>query len=194
MKLSVPVGLAVLALLLVSAHSNPQNYHTNYTYTFDNLFRFQGGYSLGYIDKAYTVMVNLTRTSNGAGIVDFTAAPLPFTVILVPSNAAAGTPNASNTCVVYTNAAYSTTSTNVVLTCPTTGASDYYLLKISLANYPTKDDGTDAKTFEYFQLTATSYLTASTDPTNSDAIIKPLLQVTDTFRDRVSKLIYLNQT
>ena len=138
-------------------------------------------------------MVNLTKTSNGAGIVGFTDATLPFTVSLVRLNTTAGTPT---TCAKYTNAGYSTTSTNVVLTCTATGtaaASDYYLLKISLENYPTNNDGTVAKTLEYFQLTATSYLTASGGPTNSDAIIKPLLQVTDTFRDRVAKLINLDQ-
>ena len=137
-------------------------------------------------------MVNLTKTSNGAGIVDFTAATLPFTVSLVRLNTALGT---TTTCAKYTTAGYSTTSTNVVLTCTTTGASDYYLLKISLANYPTDDAGAAAntKTLEYFQLTATSYLTASGGPTNSSAIIKPLLQVTDTFRDRVAKLINLDQ-
>ena len=109
-------------------------------------------------------------------------------------NTAAAT-NPANPCTVYTNAAYSTTSTNLVLTCPTTEASDYYLLRISLANYPTNDAGAAAntKTLEYYQLTATSYLTASTDPTNSSAIIKTLVKATDTFRDRVTKLINLDQ-
>ena len=71
-------------------------------------------------------------------------------------------------------------------------ASAYYLLMISRFNYPTNSNGV-ANPLEYFQVTATSYLTASGDPTNSSAIIKPLLQATDTFRDRVVKLIYLNQ-
>lgn len=40
----------------------------------------------------------------------------------------------------------------------------------------------------------TSYLTLSGGPSNSTATINSVLKVTDTFRDRVAKLIYLDST
>ena len=141
-------------------------------------------------------MVNITKTSTGGQSLVFTNTDSQPTVDIVRLNITAGSSIIAalgGYCSVYNTLPYVTTATNIVYTCPTLPASDYYLLRISRPNSPSDDTGNTPLPLEYFQLTATSYLTASGGPYNSSAIISTLVKATDTFRDRVAKLISLNQ-
>ncbi len=69
-----------------------------------------------------------------------------------------------------------------------------YRAKITSASTPAANDASSPNTMQTYQLTASSFLTSSGGPSNSSASIQTLLKVTDTFRDRVSKLIYAEST
>ncbi len=69
--------------------------------------------------------------------------------------------------------------------------SGRYRFNITNPSTPAATDGSSPNVMQYFQFTATSYLTASGGPSNSSAVITTLIKATETFRDRVSKLIYV---
>jgi len=182
MNLKYSLGLAVLSLLLISTHS-----YNNYTFSFDTTYGYIPSFSLGYIDDNYTVMVNLTTTAGGLN-----AASLSSTTFVIKATSNLGT---VATCVAYTGTGYAATATNVVFTCPIV-ASAIYILTVTVTNFPVDTSAATAvpNVLEYYQLTATSYLTAVAGPFNSTAVIKTLVTATDTLRDKVARLIYLNQT
>lgn len=73
--------------------------------------------------------------------------------------------------------------------------SGVYRLKLKgFANTPALTDGTAPNQMQIFQVTVTSYLTSSGGPSNSSAVVSTILKFSDTFRDRVAKLIYLDSS
>jgi hypothetical protein len=116
MKVNYSLSLALLALLFITTYSNPTNFHTNYTFTFNNIVRHQAAFSLGYIDKNYTVMINITKTSAGTGTLDFTSAlnGRPTIHLIRLNTSHFGT---IFSCTTYDVAPFVPTSNNIVYVC-----------------------------------------------------------------------------
>lgn len=77
------------------------------------------------------------------------------------------------------------------------GTSDNYVLIITATNQPVGDADLAApanRAVKLFYLDVRSYLTAFGGPTNSSANIITLKKSTETFRDRVVKLIYVSNS
>ena len=70
----------------------------------------------------------------------------------------------------------------------TTG--DSYILTIIDINLPATNGGS-ADVFKYFYLHVTTYLTSSAGPSDPSTVVTSLYKATEVFRDRVTKLIYV---
>jgi hypothetical protein len=124
-------------------------------------------------------MVNISTPSTGTDVLSVSAP----TVAVYTDDAA----QTALTCTATTI----TTNIYVIYTCPVT-TSAAYRLYITQANTPDNLIGTVAPSvLQLLQFTATSYLTASGGPNNSSAIITTLVKASDTFRDRITRLIYI---
>lgn len=162
------LAFVVLGLLLVACQSQ-----TTYVYNFDTIRRFKPSYNLGYILSGTTIMLNLTTNAN---TVNFAATPFvlegdnwPVTTSVAPTTTTcAATPTA---CVVTFDVA-------------TSG-----IYRLNITNYANTPLGNQ---MQLFQMQVSSYLTTSGGPSNSSATISTLLKLSETFRDRVAKLIYLD--
>lgn len=164
----------LLAVLLVASHTQ-----TTYVYNFDSIRRNIPSYNLGYILSGYTVRLDLS-TQGSAN--DFAAATFTLQADSLTGTTIAST---SNTCSpgVY----------NCIITYDVS-ASQNYRLNITLPNTPSTAAGLSPNQMQIFQMTASSYLTSSGGPSNSSATVNTLLKISETFRDRVAKLIYFDSS
>lgn len=167
------LAFVVLGLLLVACQSQ-----TTYVYNFDTIRRFAPSYNLGYILSGTTIMLNLTTNAN---TVNFAATPF-----VLESDDWLSATSAPTTSIPPTTTTCAATPTACVVTF-NVGTSGIYRLNIT--NYLNTPLGNQ---MQLFQMQVSSYLTTSGGPSNSTATISTLLKLSETFRDRVAKLIYLD--
>lgn len=176
----LPLAFLILGLLLVSSQSL-----TTYVYNFDTLTKYTPVFDLGYIMSGTSIMLNVSTSSTVLKFTDtsfiFSTGYYPYPdTVLTLNTSTCGVGGVVSCTVVY----------NVVISGP-------YKISLNFTNYastPSLTAGTSPNQMQLFQMTVTSYLTLSGGPSNSSAAINTLLKVSDTFRDRVAKLIYLDST
>lgn len=170
--------IAALALLVAVLFVGSQA-QTTYVYNFDSIRRHIPSYNLGYILSGYTVMLNLTTQGSAT---NFNSATFTFQPDLLTGLPIAPT---TTTCA---SSPYNCIITYDVST------SQNYRLNITVPSTPSTTAGLSPNQMQIFQMTVSSYLTSSAGPSNSSASISTLLKISDTFRDRVSKLLYFDSS
>jgi hypothetical protein len=165
--------LALLGLLLTTTQSI-----TTFQYSFNTISRYTPSYSLGYIVSSYSLMVNVSTPGTGAD--SFTISQL--TVAVETDN----WPATSVTCTP----ANITTNVSTIYVCPIL-VSGRYRVNFTKASSPADLAGSSPNVMQYFQFIVSSYLTVTGGPSNSTAVVTTLVKATETFRDRVARLIYV---
>lgn len=159
--------IIVVCLLATAVYSQ-----TNYHYNFDTNSRYIPSYALGYLTAGTTVSINLTTPSN-TGSNAF--AMNSITVDLLPDNYPSSPVSCTQTC---------SSNASCMATCPIL-VSQKYRLNLTKSSSPSTTTGSNPKVLQHFQIVVTSLPLNAINST-------VLLQVTETFRDRVAKLIYLS--
>jgi hypothetical protein len=159
----------ILVVCLLTAGVYAQSH---YLYNFDTNSRYIPSYALGYLTAGTVLTINLNTPSNN-GPNAFTMGSLSVIIAqdIYPSSPISCTGSCSS------NASCSATC-QILL-------SQNYRLNLTRPSSPAPTNGLNPNVLQHFQV---SVMSLPLNTTNSTL----LLQVTETFRDRVAKLIYLS--
>ena len=179
--MKIPKVLILVGILLTVSWAQ-----TTYVYDFNTLFANKVQiqhpmYNIGYRLNGTTIQLNFT-TPNTLETLDV-ASSKPFKVELEDID------DNTVTCTIVTGCG--TGDFECVQSCPII-KSAIYRLYIWKAAFPTGGTSNILQTMAYFQMEVTSFLTSSGGPSNSSAVITSLFKATDTFREKTTKLIYIN--
>lgn len=145
---------------------------STYLYNFDTNTKYLPSYALGYLEAGTMVSINLTTPSNNG--------PNAFSM---SSISLLLTPDTNPLSPIFCSGGCSSNA-SCFYTCQIP-VSKTYSLKLVKSSSPSSTSGLNPRVLQHFQVVVTSL---PLNATNSSV----LLQVTETFRDRVAKLIYLS--
>lgn len=151
---------------------------STYNPTFNTYTRYSPYYSLGYILGGNSIQITLNTPETGG----LHALPMnSITFVLEPESSSVTAPTCTSVCSSTTTCVY-----NCIII-----DSQRYRLNSTKTNTPSDANGGSSSVLQYYTITAVSYLTSAGAPTTTSPV---LLKGVETFRDRITRLIYIDST